>query len=336
MITKHIAAGFGLALCIAVAACGKKEEAPAPKADGAKSAAAVTVVKIGVASPLTGPQAHIGIDIRNGVQLAVEDVNAQGVVIGGNKVKFELVAEDDEANPTKATTVAQKLVDAKVAGVVGHFNSGASIPASKIYSDAGIPADLAVIDQSQVHAAGLQDHLPRGRARRPAGSDAGPVRGREAESEEHRGHRRQHRLRPGPRRHVRGHRQVPRCEDRRARAHHRQGHRLQGDPDQDQGQQARPDHVRRHRSAGRPDGRSKWPNSASRPSSSAATACRRPNFIKLAGDAADGAMASMPGLPKDQMPGGKEFLEKYKAKFNQKSNCSRRWAMTRCWCSSKP
>src|SRR5687768_17245717 len=119
----------------------KKEEAPQPKAEAPTAAApaeAVTV-KIGSASPLTGPQAHIGIDIRNGVQLAIEDANAQNIEIGGKKVKFEMVAEDDEANPTKATTVAQKLVDAKVAAVVGHFNSGASIPASKIYSDANIP-----------------------------------------------------------------------------------------------------------------------------------------------------------------------------------------------------
>ncbi len=85
MINRHIAAGLALALCVTVAACSKKEEAPAPKADAAKPAATATIVKIGVASPLTGPQAHIGNDIKNGVQLAVEDLNAQGVVIGGNK-----------------------------------------------------------------------------------------------------------------------------------------------------------------------------------------------------------------------------------------------------------
>src|SRR3954470_12664498 len=133
-----ISAAVAIALAAAFAGCGKKEEAPAPKAEGPKPIEAATV-KIGTASPLTGPQAHIGIDIRNGVQLGVDDVNAAGVEIGGRKVKFELLAEDDEANPTKAATVAQKLVDAKVVAVVGHFNSGASIPASKIYSDAGIP-----------------------------------------------------------------------------------------------------------------------------------------------------------------------------------------------------
>src|SRR5687768_6312854 len=128
-----------LALTALVGACGKKDEPPTPKTTETSKPIETATVKIGAASPLTGPQAHIGIDIRNGVQLAIEDANAAGVEIGGRKVKLELVAEDDEANPTKAATVAQKLVDAKVVAVVGHFNSGASIPASKIYSDAGIP-----------------------------------------------------------------------------------------------------------------------------------------------------------------------------------------------------
>src|SRR5688572_19280675 len=133
-----IKSAAALATALALAACGDKARPPAPKAEAPK-APEIQIVKIGVASPLTGAQAHIGIDIRNGVQLAIEDANKAGVEIGGKKVKLEMVCEDDEANPTKATTVAQKLVDSKVVGVVGHFNSGASIPASKIYSDAGIP-----------------------------------------------------------------------------------------------------------------------------------------------------------------------------------------------------
>jgi len=59
--------------------------------------------------------------------------------IGGKPAKFELLAEDDGADPKQGTAAAQKLVDSKVVGVVGHLNSGTSIPASKIYSDAGIP-----------------------------------------------------------------------------------------------------------------------------------------------------------------------------------------------------
>ena len=97
------------------------------------------VVKIGHVAPTSGGQAHLGKDNENGARMAVEELNAKGVTIGGKKAKFELMAEDDGADPKQATAVANKLVDAKVNGVVGHLNSGTSIPASKIYSDAGIP-----------------------------------------------------------------------------------------------------------------------------------------------------------------------------------------------------
>lgn len=97
------------------------------------------VVKIGHVAPLSGPQAHYGKDNENGVRMAIEDLNAQGVTIGGKKVKFEIQAEDDAADPKQGTAAAQKLCDAKVAGVVGHLNSGTTIPASKVYNDCGIP-----------------------------------------------------------------------------------------------------------------------------------------------------------------------------------------------------
>jgi len=97
------------------------------------------VIKIGHAGPLGGAIAHLGKDNENGARLAIEDLNAKGISIGGKKVKFELVAEDDAADPKQGTAAAQKLVDAKVSGIVGHLNSGTTIPASKIYNDAGIP-----------------------------------------------------------------------------------------------------------------------------------------------------------------------------------------------------
>ena len=90
-------------------------------------------------APLTGSIAHLGKDNENGARLAIDELNEAGVEIGGKKVKLELVSEDDQADAKTATTVAQRLVDAKVAGVVGHLNSGTTIPASKIYNDAGIP-----------------------------------------------------------------------------------------------------------------------------------------------------------------------------------------------------
>ena len=98
-----------------------------------------TVVKIGHGAPLTGGIAHLGRDNENGARLAIDEANAKGVSISGKKIKFELVGEDDEAKPDKGPIVAQKFVDAKVAGVVGHLNSGTTIPASAVYNQAGIP-----------------------------------------------------------------------------------------------------------------------------------------------------------------------------------------------------
>ncbi|MEO4026553.1 branched-chain amino acid ABC transporter substrate-binding protein, partial [Chromobacterium vaccinii] len=103
------------------------------------AAHADTVVKIGFASPMSGPQAHYGKDNENAAKMAVDDVNAKGLVVGGQKIKFELVSEDDQADPRIGTQAAQRLVDAGVKAVIGHFNSGVSIPASRIYSEAGIP-----------------------------------------------------------------------------------------------------------------------------------------------------------------------------------------------------
>ncbi len=113
-------------------ACGKKEEA-------ASGASSMPVVKIGHVGPVSGAIAHLGKDNEYGARMAIDELNAAGVTIDGKKVKLELMAEDDGADPKQGTAVAQKLADAKVVGVIGHLNSGTTIPASKIYSDAGIP-----------------------------------------------------------------------------------------------------------------------------------------------------------------------------------------------------
>ena len=97
------------------------------------------VVKIGHVGPTSGSIAHLGKDNEMGARMAIDELNAKGVMIGGKKAKFELLAEDDAADPKQGTAAAQKLVDSKVSGVIGHLNSGTTIPASKIYSDAGIP-----------------------------------------------------------------------------------------------------------------------------------------------------------------------------------------------------
>lgn len=123
----HLSA-ISLALFGLLAGCGQKENATGPD-----------VVLIGSVAPLTGSQSHIGKDNDNGARLALDEINAAGLLLGGKPVKLELVSEDDAADPKTATNVAQKLVDQGVKAVIGHLNSGTTIPASKIYHDAGIP-----------------------------------------------------------------------------------------------------------------------------------------------------------------------------------------------------
>lgn len=131
---------LAIVAAIAMIGCGQKEEAkPVVAAPVAPPPMPVVVVKLGHVAPLTGPQAHLGKDNENGAQMAIEELNAAALEIGGAKVKFELLPEDDQADPKQGTIVAQKLVDAKVNGVIGHLNSGTTIPASKLYFDAGIP-----------------------------------------------------------------------------------------------------------------------------------------------------------------------------------------------------
>src|SRR5258707_158313 len=130
-----------LAAALGLAGCGDKPAPkPAAKSDAPAAPAVAGIdIKIGHVGPLTGQIAHLGKDNENGARLAIEQANEAKIKIDGKDAKFTLVAEDDQADPKVGTTVAQKLVDAKVAGVVGHLNSGTSIPASPIYNGAGIP-----------------------------------------------------------------------------------------------------------------------------------------------------------------------------------------------------
>ena len=305
-----------VAAIVAFAGCG--QEAPKPKAvakDGAPKAPETLTVKIGSASPLTGPQAHIGIDIRNGVQLAIEDANAANIEIGGKKAKFELVAEDDEANPTKAATVAQKLVDAKVAAVIGHFNSGASIPASKIYSDAGIPQispsstnpkytqqgfkttfRVVAHDDQQGPTLGryaieklkakaiavIDDSTAYGQGLADAFEATAKAGGAKIVAREH---------------------TTDKDTDFKAILTRIRGRKpdliMFGGIDPQAGPMVK-----------------QMADLGIKAKYIGGDGMQTPNFIKLAGNPSEGVMASMPGLPKQQMPGGKSFMEKYKAKFN--------------------
>jgi branched-chain amino acid transport system substrate-binding protein len=145
-------AGAGASAVVAASAAAASRASDASAASGS-TASATTVasaaaapapasnaitVKIGHAAPLTGPLAALGQDNENGAQLAIEEISAQGLTIDGHVIHLELDAQDDAADPKKGIQVAQKLVDDHVVAVIGHLNSGVSIPASKIYSDANV------------------------------------------------------------------------------------------------------------------------------------------------------------------------------------------------------
>jgi branched-chain amino acid transport system substrate-binding protein len=314
MRRRHVLSALTFTLLIA--ACGKQDTPPAPAAQSeAPKAEEAVVVRIGSASPLTGPQAHIGIDIRNGVQLAVDDVNAAGLEIGGKKVKLELIAEDDEANPTKATTVAQKLVDAKVVGVVGHFNSGASIPASKIYADAGIPQISPGSTNPKYTQQGFKTTF-----RLVANDDQqGPTLARFAVGKLHA-------------------KTIAVIDDSTA-----YGQGLADTFEATAKSEKATIVAREHTTDKDTDFKAiltkikgKKPDlimfggidPQAAPMAKqieelgikakfiGGDGIQTPNFIQLAGKSAEGVMASIPGLPKEQMPGGKQFMEKFKQKFN--------------------
>lgn len=310
-----ISAAVAAAFAAVLAGC-KKEEPAAEKAAEAPRAIEAAAVRIGSASPLTGPQAHIGVDIRNGVQLAIEDANAAGVEIGGRKVKFELVAEDDEANPTKATTVAQKLVDSKVVAVVGHFNSGASIPASSVYSNGGVPQispsstnpkytqqgfkttfRVVAHDDQQGPTLGrfatenlkaktiavIDDSTAYGQGLADAFAKTAEAAGAKIVAREH---------------------TTDKDTDFKAILTNIKGRNpdliMFGGIDPQAGPMVK-----------------QMAELGIKAKFMGGDGMQTPNFIKLAGPASEGVMASMPGLPKEKMPGGAEFLKKYKAKFNQ-------------------
>ena len=120
----------------ALAGCSKGS---GPQGGSSAAAAGGNEVLFGTVGPISGGIAHIGKDVENGVRLALDEINAEHPVIGGKPVQFKLMAEDDAGDPKQATAVAQKMCDAKVVAVVGHLQSGTSIPASTVYNKCGIP-----------------------------------------------------------------------------------------------------------------------------------------------------------------------------------------------------
>ena len=298
------------------AAESKPAEQAASAADAKPAEGGQVLVKIGVAAPLTGPQSHYGKGIENAVRMAVEEANASGLEIGGKKIKFEVLAEDDQADPKTATSVAQKLVDAKINGVVGHMNSGAGIPASKIYMEASIPQISASMTAVAYTAQGYPTTY------RVMANDAqqGKVLGEYATQKW-------------------GAKKVVLIDDRTA-----------------YGQGLADEVEKAVKAGGGEITAREFTNDKAQDFNAILTSAKgkkpdliffggmdpqggpmvrqlkdlgmaskylggdgiySPKFIELAGKSAEGSKASSPGLPLEKMPGGAEFKKKYEAKYGQ-------------------
>jgi len=307
------------AAVLSIAACGKQEQpapaASAPASAPAPAAAAPDTIKIGHAAPLTGNIAHLGKDNENGVRMAVDEINAAGgAEIAGKKIKIEMISEDDQADPKTATTVAQRFVDQKVVGVIGHLNSGTTIPASKIYSDAGIPQISPSATAVAYTAQGFKTTY------RVMANDAqqGKALGEYAVNK----------LKT---------KKVAIVDDRTA-----YGQGL-ADEFEKAAKASGAEIVKREFTTNqetdfnailtsikgaKPDlifygGMDAQAAPLTKQAKKlgikakimSADGAQTPEFIKLAGSDAEGTIASIPGLPKEQLPGGKEFLAKFKEKF---------------------
>lgn len=294
-------------LVLALSACGKSSSDEA-------AASGDRVVRIGAVAPLTGPQAHLGKDNENGTRMAIDDANARDIVIGGRKIRFELISEDDQADPKTATIVAQKLVDNEVAGVIGHLNSGTTIPAAKIYSDNGI----AQISPSATAVSYTQQGFKT--AFRVMANDAQQGRALGDYAVKNLGAKK-----------------IAVIDDRTA-----------------YGQGLADEFIKAAEAAGAQIVAHEYTSDKSVDFTAVLTAVKgkqpellfyggmdaqggpmvrqikalalnvkfmmgdggyTPEFVKLAGDAAQGAYASLPGVPLDKMPGGKAFAERFVARY---------------------
>ena len=272
------------------------------------------IVRIGSAAPLTGNQAHIGKDNESGVRMAIDDANTKGISIGGRRIHFELISEDDQADPKTATIVAQKLVDDKVSGVIGHLNSGTTIPASKIYNDNGIAQISPSATAINYTAQGFNT------AFRVMANDAqqGRVLGEYAAKNL-------------------GAKKIAVIDDRTA-----------------YGQGLADEFIKAAQAAGAQIVAHEYTNDKAVDFTAVLTAVKgkqpdllfyggmdpqagpmarqiktlslnvkfmtgdggyTPEFIRLAGDAAEGSYATLPGVPLSKMPGGKEFETRFVAKY---------------------
>ena len=278
------------------------------------AAQAGDVVRIGVVAPLTGPQAHLGKDIENGARLAIDEINATNPTLGGKPVQFELLVEDDQADPRTATIVGQKLVDSGVKAVIGHLNSGASIPASKIYSDAGIaqvsPVSTAILYTRQGFETTFRTIANDGQQGKALGQYAMKIGKRVAVIDDRTAYGQGLADEVAKTVKAAGGEVVSRefttdkSTDFTAILTSLKGKRPDVIVFCGMDPQAAP-MVRQMRQLG------------IKATFMGGDGMQSAEFLKLAGRAAEGAIGSSPGLPLEKMPGGGEFTKKFNARFGK-------------------
>jgi len=137
-MTSSLRAGARLALaaCLAIGAAATFAQAPAAAPASAAAPVAAKTIKIGVIGPFTGASADFGVPMLNGIQQAVDEINAVGGYLGS---KIEIVRKDDQANPDVGLKLSQELVTEKVAATIGFCNTGVAAKSLEVYQNAKIP-----------------------------------------------------------------------------------------------------------------------------------------------------------------------------------------------------
>ncbi|CBW73682.1 branched-chain amino acid ABC transporter substrate-binding protein [Mycetohabitans rhizoxinica] len=272
-------------------------------------------VKVGFAAPMTGAQAHYGKDMQNGIVLAIEDFNATKPVLGGKPVQIVLDTGDDQADPRTGTTVAQKLVDDGIKGMLGHFNSGTTIPASRIYANAGI-AQIAMATAPEYTQQGYKTTFRMMTSDTQQGSVAGTFAARTLKLKK-----------------------VVIIDDRTAygqgladqfeKAAKASGAKiLEREYTNDKAvdfkailtkvKSLTPDLVYYGGADAQAGPMVKQMKALGiKTPLMAGEMVKTDTFLKLAGDAANGTIASLAGLPLEEMPGGKDYVAKYKKRFGE-------------------
>ncbi|MGE8676200.1 MAG: branched-chain amino acid ABC transporter substrate-binding protein [Achromobacter kerstersii] len=286
---------------------------------GMTAAAQAADIKLGFAAPLTGPQSHYGEDMQNGLNLALEEANKKGIKVDGQPAKFVLVSRDDQADPRVGVQVAQQLVDQDVVGILGHFNSGTTIPASRVYHEAGLP-QIAMATSPEYTKQGYETTFRMMTSDTQQGAAVGKFMVQNLKAKK-----------------------VAIIDDRTAYG--------QGLADEVEkavkaagGEVVRREYTTDNIKGAAPDaifygGLDAQSGPMKRQLATlglkaplvSGEMTRSDTFIKLAGDAADGTFASLAGVPLDKMTAGKDFEQRYQARFKKAPGVYAPYAYDGAW-----